>query len=130
MTLMEALAEYFAGNLDGIITPDVAAEMITKTGGTGQVFAVSFYKKGKKNGEGKNDLREMRCRLGSTVKKGLSGGPAVYKPDEHGLIWSYLMAGDERRNDDDKNRRSISVSGITRLAIGGRTYHVTGNRHH
>jgi len=126
-SISDAIAELQSENIDGIITPEVAAKMIFESGGTGTIFAVDFYKKGNKQGKGKNELRQFRGRLGSTVKKGLAGGPAKYNPAEHGLIWAYRMAGDQ--TETPGNRRSISVSGITRLAIGGKTFYVTGAMH-
>lgn len=110
------------------ITPEQAAKLIFQTRQAGTVFNVGFYKRGKKNGQGKNDFREMRCRLGSTVKKDLAGGPAAYNPSEHGLIWAYLMAGDENRS-EARNRRSIPVDGIVELVIGGQSYRVSGAPH-
>ena len=109
-----------------VISTNQAANLIHQSNGT--VFTVGFYKKGKKNGEGKNDFREMRARIGSSVRKGLAGGPAKYNPQEHGLIWAYLMAGDENRN-EARNRRSIPVSGIVELNIGGHKYRVAGQPH-
>ena len=108
------------------ITTAEAARLIYSSNGT--TFNVGFYKKGKKNGEGRNEFREMRARLGSTVKKGLAGGEPAYNPTAHGLIWAYLMAGDENRN-DAKNRRSIPISGIVELNIGGEKYRVSGAPH-
>jgi hypothetical protein len=92
----------------------------------GKIFSVTFFKRGDKSGKEKNELRTMRCVLGSRVKKGLAGGPAAYNPADHGLIWTYLMSGDENREPEAKNRRSISVDGIVRLAIGGEDYAVEG----
>jgi hypothetical protein len=109
------------------ITPAEAATLIYQSNGT--TFNVGFYKRGKKNGEGRNEFREMRARLGSTVKKDLAGGPPAYDPTAHGLIWAYLMAGDENRTDETKNRRSIPVSGIVELNIGGEKYRVSGAPH-
>jgi len=103
------------------------AEAVTKIfANAGTVFSVTFYKKGNRVGVGLNEVRTMRCRLGRTVKKGLAGGEAAYNPAEHGLVWAYLMAGDENRDEDPKHRRSISVAGITRLAIGGEEFEVDG----
>lgn len=124
-SLSEAIAALDTGEIHGIITPEVAADMILSS--DGKVFSCDFFKKGDRKGKGKNELREFRGRLGSTVKKGLRGGPAAYNPAEHGLIWAYRMAGDT--TETDGQRRSIAVSGITRLAIDGRTYHVTGQPH-
>ena len=105
-----------------ITTAEAVKKMFERAG---TVFSVTFYKKGKKNGEGKNELREMRARHGSTVKKGLAGGEAAYNPADHGLVWVYLMKGDKNR-DEAKNRRAVSVAGITRLAIGGEVFNVDG----
>ena len=107
------------------ITPEQAARLIFSTRDTGSVFNVGFYKRGKKNGEGKNEFREMRARLGSTVKKDLAGGPPAYNPQDHDLIWVYLMGGDVPRS-ENRNRRSIPVEGIVELNIGGKSYRVSG----
>jgi len=112
-----------------VLTPAQAQTLIEATFQTGSIFSVTFYKKGKKSGEGKNEVRTMRARLGSTVKRGLAGGSPAYKPGEHGLIWVYLMAGDDQRDADPKHRRSIAVEGITRLVIGGTEYEVSGQPH-
>ena len=110
-----------------VITTAEAANLIFSS--RGKTFNVGFYKRGKKNGEGRNEFREMRARLGSTVKKDLAGGPSAYDPSVHGLIWTYLMAGDENRTDEPKNRRSIPVSGIVELNINGKKYRVSGQLH-
>lgn len=102
---------------------DHAARLIQTS--NGKVLSVTFYKKGKKNGEEKNDLRTMRCMLGENTRKGLAGGDSAYNPKDHRLVWVYLMAGDENRT-DEKNRRSISIDGIVRLAIDGHVYEVDG----
>jgi hypothetical protein len=83
--------------------------------GYGEVFSVTFKKRNSW------ETREMRCRLGSTTRKGIAGGQARYNPQSHGLIWVYLMAGDENRS-DSRNRRSIPVEGIRKLVIGGREF--------
>ena len=116
----------YSGMNQNIITPEQAADLIFKS--RGKIFNVGFYKKGDKQGKGRNDFREMRACLGSHVKKGLAGGPSVYDPNAHGLIWAYLMSGDENRC-EDKNRRSISVDGIVELNLGGQTYRVSGGLH-
>lgn len=115
--------------IQNVITPQEAASKILETRNTGTVFNVGFYKRGnKRTGKGKNEFREMRARLGSTVKKGLAGGPPAYDPREHSLLWVYLMAGDVNR-DEGRNRRSIPVEGIVELKLGGEEYRVTGGQH-
>lgn len=106
-----------------ILTPAEAAELIQESNGA--IFSVSFYKKGDKNGKEKNEIRTMRAMLGENTRKDLAGGPAAYNPADHGLIWVYLMAGDVNRA-EAKNRRSISVDGIIRLAIHGKAFTVGG----
>ena len=91
----------------------------------GKIFSVTFFKKGKKDGTEKNEIRTMRAMLGENTRKGLAGGPAAYNPADHGLVWVYLMAGDCNRA-EAKNRRSISVEGIIRLALEGEEYTVEG----
>lgn len=105
------------------LTTGEAASMIEAS--NGKIFSVTFFKKGDKQGKEKNELRTMRAMLGENTRKGLAGGPAAYNPADHGLVWVYLMAGDENRT-EAKNRRSISVDGIVRLAIGGIEYAVDG----
>jgi hypothetical protein len=110
-----------------VITVKEAVRKIFATGegvvgdGYGQTFSVVFRKRTPSKETGRRDLRTMNCRLGSTTKKGLAGGHAAYDPGQHGLIWVYLMAGDENRN-DSKNRRSIPIEGLRVLSIGGEVY--------
>jgi len=105
------------------ITTAEAAQLIELS--NGKVFSVTFFKKGDKKGKEKNDLRTMRAMLGENTRKGLAGGPAAYNPADHGLIWAYLMAGDENRA-EAANRRSIAVDGIVALNINGEEYAVNG----
>lgn len=106
------------------LTVDEAAEIIQES--NGKIFSVSFFKKGKKNGEEKNEIRVMRAMLGENTRKGLAGGPAAYNPADHRLVWVYLMAGDVNRA-DAANRRSIAIDGIIRLAIDGKEFEVNGS---
>jgi len=112
-----------------VISPQDAARKILETRGSGQVFTVGFYKRGKRNGEGKNKFRQMNARLGSTVKKGLAGGPPAYDPREHDLLWVYIMGSDENWTESGRNRRSVPVDGIVELNIGGQSYRVSGGPH-
>jgi hypothetical protein len=105
------------------LTTAEASEIIE--GSNGKIFSVTFYKKGDKSGKEKNEIRVMRAMLGENTRKGLAGGPAAYKPSAHGLVWVYLMAGDCNRA-EEKNRRSVSVGGIVRLAIDGKEFRVAG----
>ena len=97
------------------LTTTEAANLILKSK---TIFSVTFTKRST------GEVRTMRATLGANVKKGLAGGPAAYDPAQHGLIWVYLMAGDENRDADPKNRRSIPVEGISRLVLGGTEYEV------
>lgn len=110
-----------------VISTNEAQRLILSKAGD-SIFSVAFYRRNDgKNGAKAGEVREMRCRLGATVRKGLAGGPAAYSPSEKGLIWCYLMAGDENRDVDPKNRRSINVPGIVGLKIRGSEYHVLGS---
>lgn len=95
-----------------VITEKEAVALIHGT--AGKVFSCTFVKRS--NGE----IREGRFRLGSTVKKGLKGGPAAYNPADYDLIWVYRMAGDESENPGQ--RRSIPADGIVCLTVGGEDY--------
>jgi len=97
------------------ITTAEAAQMIENS--NGKVFSVTFIKR--TTGE----VRTMRAMLGENTRKDLAGGPAAYNPADHGLIWVYLMAGDCNRA-ESRNRRSIAVEGIQRLALDGKTFEV------
>jgi len=112
------------------ITPTDAARLILDTAGTNPIrtFSVTFFKKGKKNGEGKNTVRRMTAFLGSNVKKGLAGGPAAYDPAAHGLIWTYENPPGVSLEEVPSRRRSIAVEGLTQLRIGRETFEVSGNR--
>lgn len=95
------------------ISKSEAANLIENS--NGKVFGVTFIKR--TTGE----ERTMRCMLSENTRKDLAGGPAAYNPADHGLIWVYLMAGDVNRA-EAKNRRSIPVDGLIRLALGGVEY--------
>ena len=99
------------------ITTTEAARLIEAS--NGKIFSVTFTKR--TTGES----RTMRAMLGENTRKGLAGGPAAYDPKAHDLLWVYLMAGDENRA-EARNRRSIAVEGITRLALDGKEFQVSG----
>jgi len=125
----------------GILTPEGAFRLLHKA--TNQnpplTFSVSFYKKGKKNGEGKNELRTMVCWPGRDIKCDLKGGPPAYNPTKHGLFWTRLARLDpaypaeveksKLTGREPNFRRSISIDGLVRLKIGGVEFTVLGRKH-
>jgi len=110
------------------LTPVEAAAKILGTAGSNPIktFSVTFFKKGKKNGEGKNEQREMVAFLGSNVKAGLRGGPAAYNPADHGLIWTYEVPPGVTIEERPDRRRSIAVAGLIRLKIDREEFEVSG----
>ncbi len=112
------------------ITPERARALIL--GSSGRLFSVTFYRKTAKRAGGittaeVNDPRTMRAILGERTRKGLAGGPSAYRPQDHGLVWVYTMAGDQSRKEDARFRRSIPTDAVTSLTLGGVTYNVTGS---
>lgn len=102
------------------ITQQEAASLILDSAGL--VFSVTFNKRSD------GSERTMRAIIGSRTRKALRGGEAAYNPAEHALLWVYLMAGDEGRENPEPfsgvNRRSVPVEGITALSIRGTDYEV------
>lgn len=71
-------------------------------------------------------MREMVCFLGSSIQKGLAGGPAAYNPKDHELVWVYTSNLDRSFEEDPKHRRSIPADGIVKLKLRGIEYTVAG----
>lgn len=110
------------------LTTAEAAALIFSTRGSNPPcpFSVTFYKKGKKNGDEKNEVREMVCFLGSNISKGLAGGPAAYNPADYSLVWVYISNLDQNFDEDPRHRRSIAIDGIIKVKVRGVDHEVDG----
>ena len=85
-------------------------------------FALTFVKRGKKNGEGAGEVRTIRCRTG--VTKHLKGGSLGYDAKAKGLVVVWIIEPDRKPNGKDNGYRCIPVDGIIGLKAEGREYGV------
>lgn len=81
-----------------------------------KIFTVRFVKRTD------NSIREMTCRLGVSVKKGIKDGERAYDPAEHSLIWVYDFNCARK---GEAARRSIPVEGLLAIKIDGEWVEVT-----
>ena len=79
---------------------------------SGEIFAVTFVKRGDKKGNGAGEIRKMNCRIG--VKKGVNGNGLPYDPSSKGLMPVYDMQKDAWR--------SINLDSVIDLALDGERY--------
>lgn len=75
-----------------------------------KIFTVRFVKRTD------GTVREMTCRLGVMIRKGLADGERAYEPDQKNLIWVYDFKCAQK---GEAARRSIPIEGLQAVKIDG-----------